>query len=157
MGPSDDDQATVPVGQSSKIQGAMKLMALDTDDRHERSGLSCRFELIQVVEVCVDILVDRSRFGGVLIDKRGNHTPYVRYRAIGHEPTMESLDVSVDHVLTGFDDHNLQGRSLAIRHDPSPTVYETTASRETNDHVERCNLKKQRKKARALKRRRNHG
>lgn len=33
MGPSDDDQATVPVGQSSKIQGTMKLMALDTYDR----------------------------------------------------------------------------------------------------------------------------
>lgn len=106
MGPSDDDQATVPVGQGSKIQGSMKLMALDTDDRNERSSVSCRFKFIQIIEICVDILVDGSSFGGLLIYKRGNHTPYVRYRAIGHEPSMESLDVSVDHVLTGFDDHN---------------------------------------------------
>jgi hypothetical protein len=49
MRPSYDDQATIPVSQSSKIQGTMKLMALDTNERNERSRVPSWFELTEIL------------------------------------------------------------------------------------------------------------
>jgi carbonic anhydrase/acetyltransferase-like protein (isoleucine patch superfamily) len=93
------------------VQGAVKLMGLNSDQRKKRwtAGVAKQF---QVISVRLDVFVDRKSLDRNTVDRLGSHAPQVRNSTVRHEAAPEALDISRYTVLAWFYDDDAKHRLM---------------------------------------------
>ncbi len=84
----------------------MELMALHAHQRQKRPAPPAPPEQRHVLQVGINVFVDRVDFRRRAAQPIRRHAPHVRHRAVGHESPAKPLHIAVRRVLAGFEDHN---------------------------------------------------
>jgi hypothetical protein len=110
-----DAMNTVSASEGCKIQAALELMRLHSD-QSQQSRFVGTAKQVEVREVGLDILVDRHRFNVHAVKRRRRHTAKVWDSTIRHEAATEAFDVTAHAVFTRLknnDAKHLQDDSAA--------------------------------------------
>ena len=95
MRAADDRHAPVPPGVCRQVERAMELVALHAHQRQQRPAASGPAEQRKVLQVGVDVLVDRVDFDRAAAHDSRRHAPHVGHGAVGHESPAKPLDGAV--------------------------------------------------------------
>ena len=116
MRPADDAVTHAMVARvGGEIEGAVKLVRLDADERDQRNGLGIVMQQAEVTQVLPHVLVDRADLDRGVADACRRHAGDVVERGIGHEPPFETLHRTVGAVLARLDQYHsklFQGTSV---------------------------------------------
>ncbi len=91
----------------------MQLMTLHAHQCEQRPVASGSLQQGEVMQVRMDVLIDRVNFGGCVAHDSRRHASQVRHSAVGHEAPAKALHVAIGRVLTGLQNDDSQGLNHA--------------------------------------------
>ena len=84
----------------------MELVALHAHQCQQRPAAPGTLEQGQVLQVGMNVFVDRVDFHLRAAQPGRRHAPHIRHGAVGHEPPPKTFHVAIRPVVAGLEDHD---------------------------------------------------